>query len=292
MKPCPLCAGRRARQLADVGWSRVLRCLACGLIFMDPPAAPADVRAYYDRTYADAGARARIDAGRRALFLDYLARAPAGGRRLLDVGAGSGEFVALAAARGWEARGVEVSREAVEVARERGVPVALGADVGGRWVIPFPDGSFDVATLWNVVEFFERPAEQLAEVGRVLAPGGVVFVRAVNAPFQLLGYRARRLLRGPGALARILARGYVFHPLLWSVSPLRALLERAGFADVRVWNSPVSRGDPYGAAGPRRAPLVHALKRVVYGAAQAAYTLSAGRLVLGSSLQATARKPA
>lgn len=95
-----------------------------------------------------------------------------GGTRLLDVGCGSGELLELAAAEGAVVAGVDPAQGMVEAACRR-VP---SADVrpGVAENLPFPDGSLDVVTAVNVLQFTEDPDLALAEVVRVLAPGGRV----------------------------------------------------------------------------------------------------------------------
>jgi hypothetical protein len=73
---------------------------------------------------------------------------------------------------------------------------------------------------------------------------------------------------------------------------VRTLLLCAGFTDVRLWNSPVSYGDPYHAASRGREKVVDGVKRVVHALANGVYRSSGGRLIVGSSISAVARKPA
>lgn len=92
------------------------------------------------------------------------------GTRVLDVGCGGGEFLELAALQGAHVTGVDPSRGMVGRASRR-VP---SADVreGTAEELPFPDGSFDVVTACNVLQFTGDPEEALAEAARVLVPGG------------------------------------------------------------------------------------------------------------------------
>src|SRR5262249_57495138 len=114
-----------------------------------------------------------LDRGRHRLCLDVLDGGRQDGRsRLLDIGCGTGEFIELARARGWNAWGVEVSREAVQTAQGRGLQVALRESEGFEAErLPFAEDFFDVVVLWNVIEFFARPAADLAEIRPVLRPG-------------------------------------------------------------------------------------------------------------------------
>ena len=95
--------------------------------------------------------------------------------RLLDIGCGVGMFVEEAARHGWQVEGVDVNRVAVSYAAEqRHLRVSMQDAEGG---LPFASGSFDVATLFGVVEHLQKPHRLLADCHRVLRPGGMVVVQ-------------------------------------------------------------------------------------------------------------------
>lgn len=281
---CPLCGaadGTRVVVTADV--SRLVRCVRCRLLYKDP--LPAErIRRHYEDVYRHDTVSEYIDQRRRDLFRGFLTEVrPFGARRLLDVGCGSGEFLALAREEGWSAEGVEVSRRGAALARRRGLAVY---ETPGD----LPADHFDAVTLWNVVDFFLRPVEQMREIHRVVAPGGLVFLRTPNAVFQAAAWRLSRIVVWPPPLARLVADAHFFQPLVWSPLTLRRLLLAAGFTGVRIWNSPVSYGDPYHAASARREQLVAGVKRLVHALATGIYRGSHGRLIIGSSISAAARK--
>lgn len=282
---CPLCLSVCSTRVAQTRGGRLVRCQHCRLLYTDPPPAEGVLR-HYEDVYGQDIVRDHIDRRRRALFESFLGEVPPfGARRLLDVGCGSGEFLALARERGWRAEGIEPSPRGAALARRRGLVVH--ADTA-----ELADAHFDAVTLWNVVDFFPRPVEQMREIHRLLAPGGLVFVRTPNAFFQLAAWRLSRVVVWPPALARLVAEAHFFQPLVWAPSTLRLLLLGAGFDDVRVWNSRVSHGDPYRGASQAREKIVDGVKRLVHTLAGGLYSASRGRLTVGSSLAALARKAA
>jgi SAM-dependent methyltransferase len=102
------------------------------------------------------------------------------GVAVLDIGCGSGLALAMAAARGARAAGLDISAPLVAVARRR-VPDADLRE-GGLDELPFPDGTFDVVLAVNALQFAADPAAALAEVRRVLRPGGRLAIGQFAAP--------------------------------------------------------------------------------------------------------------
>jgi SAM-dependent methyltransferase len=96
------------------------------------------------------------------------------GTRVLDVGCGSGELLALLAGAGADVSGVDVAAGMVALAR-RAAPAA-DVRVASAESLPWPDGAFDVVTAVNVLHVADDPGAALAEAVRVAAPGGLVAV--------------------------------------------------------------------------------------------------------------------
>lgn len=105
------------------------------------------------------------------------ATAPLSGRRVLDLAAGTGNVAVLAVEAGAEVTAVDSSPRMVQLGRER-----TGADV--RWLegdleqVPLPDGSVDVVLTAFGLIFAARPEDAVAQVRRVLAPGGTLALTA------------------------------------------------------------------------------------------------------------------
>src|SRR5262249_51265115 len=282
---CPLCAHSTAAEIAASAEARLVRCGACALAYSDPPRRVEVIRREYERLYDLDDAVGRLAPRRLAIFSEFFERVPVrGGSRLLDVGCGTGDFLALARDHSWQATGIDLSERAANRARDR------GPDAGTDWAKLQAD-RFDAVTLWNVVEFVHHPLAMLADVHRVLVPGGRLFVRTPNERFQLAAYRWRRRLRWCGPLARALGDAYYFHPVLWSSATLAIALQRGGFEDVHLWNSRPSTGDPYHVRSRGREAAVHAAKHLVHVCARGADAATRGRVLVGSSLSAIGRKP-
>ena len=106
--------------------------------------------------------------------------APRAGERLLDIACGTGNGALLAAARGAEAVGVDVAPRLIGVAEDRAAAAGLELEllVGDAQAMPVADASFDVAISIFGVIFAPDPAQAMAELARVLRPGGRAYVSA------------------------------------------------------------------------------------------------------------------
>ena len=110
---------------------------------------------------------------------------------LLDLGTGTGRMLELLAPRAERGLGIDLSREMLAVARANLERAGIGhcqvrqADI---YQLPFPDRSFDAATIHQVLHFLDEPGDVIAEAARVLAPGARLLV-ADFAPHDLESLR-------------------------------------------------------------------------------------------------------
>jgi SAM-dependent methyltransferase len=265
----------------------LVRCADCGLLFANAPAAveasPASL------SDAERRLEERVAQRRAPHFVRFLRTVGPPGR-LLDVGTGVGELLKLARAGGWDAVGVDVDPAVVAYARGRGLDVRAGE----LTALGLPASSFDLVTLWNVLDFTRDPLAVLRECHRLLAPGGRLFVRTPNAWCQREGMRLTRALAALG-LGRLVEDrpGWlgIFHTSNFGPRTLRIALERAGFTDIAVRNSVPISGDPYLGLGRVGEHVLDLAKRAVFGAVQAAARATGERCLLGPSIEARGRKP-
>jgi SAM-dependent methyltransferase len=169
-------------------------------------------------------------------LLDLAAAKP--GERVLDVGCGTGIVARQAAPRVGRAGrvvGLDLNEGMLRVARRAGadrVP-AIEWRQGDAAALPFPDGSFDVVTCQQALQFFADPGAALRGMRRVLAPGG----RAAVAVLRPIRYTpayvplAEALDRHAGPEAGAMMRS----PFpAWDREGFRTLVATGGFGEVHV----------------------------------------------------------
>lgn len=174
---CAVCGANDPRPKLRKGETQILECGSCGLAFWTPEP-DFHAQELYDASYFDDRRVGRgydryaaLEQSLRLTFARRLSRLPRLGpsARVLDIGAAFGFAVAEALQAGWQAVGVEIS-----VAAARRARVAAGGRVAVADAVatPFATGTFDMVTLWDVLEHLPNPHAAVAEVARVLRPNG------------------------------------------------------------------------------------------------------------------------
>ncbi len=92
---------------------------------------------------------------------------------LLDIGAGTGDFLFAAKQNGWKTIGVEPSQKAKDIAQKKGINFINSTS-------ELDNNSFDVITMWHVLEHVPDLESQIQELKRLLKPNGTVFVAVPN----------------------------------------------------------------------------------------------------------------
>ena len=153
---------------------------------------------------------------------------PPAGATFLDVGCGPCAHSVRLARRGFNVRAVDFSESALKMAaeyvRERGLEERISLQRESLLELSFPDESFDYILCWGVLMHIPEVGRAVAEIARVLKPGGVLVVSEGNkSSLEAVGVRGlKRLLKREKATVKETPEG-VEH---WKVSGDDALVTR------------------------------------------------------------------
>jgi SAM-dependent methyltransferase len=237
---CPGCGADAFPDRITLGGYQLFACPRCTLRFA-PQAfhVPVD----YDRLYESAEYKTDQVQALQSLGREELADHPTyrsffrrvrhvPGAKLLDVGCGVGRFCQGAHGHGWNVTGIDVSARAIET---------------GRTLAPFPlrvatteellqgGERFDVVTAFEVVEHLSDPVEFLASTGRLVYPGGQLFITVPNWSSAVVQKATR-----PDWVPPV-------HLLFFTEAALRQAGERSGLTRVTtgiIWSDPLPARAP------------------------------------------------
>ncbi len=181
--PCNLCGSNDVSVLATLSRTgkplRSVICNHCGLVWSDP--FPHNLRSFYADDYRVAYKgtftpkskhilrAGKVALSRRKVLADLLAKP----LKILDVGTGGGEFAYLLQSLGHEVNGIEPNKGYAEFSRQE---YGLNVQVGFIQDIDQPDQSFDLITIWHVLEHTENPYVVLTKLHALLKPQGILVV--------------------------------------------------------------------------------------------------------------------
>lgn len=237
VKSCQLCGSARHRPLFEEPPYSVLRCEACGLVFITPRLSAQALEEVYGERYW------KSESPKTQGYADYAADEPLylktfrrrlGALRLptdrklkvLDIGCAAGFFLRVMRDEGHDVYGVELSPAIAEHAKSH-----IGRDrihIGTLDDLPadHPDitpGSFDLVTMWDVVEHVSDPQNLLHLARKLLKPDGTLLIETqnVDSAFAILLGRRWHHYKHQEHL-------YHFNP-----QTIQRLLEQTGFDLVR-----------------------------------------------------------
>lgn len=193
--------------------TQIVQCAECAHIYSNPTWDADDLLEAYttveDETYVTEREGRELTFEKHLNALERFTGA-ANGRTLLDVGAYIGVFVETAQNAGWRAVGVEPSEWAVQEAKKRNLCI-----INGTLDAPELVGkTFDVLTMWDVIEHLDDPRAELEKSFAKLKSGGLIAVHTMNVESltaRLMGSRWPWLMEmhvqffGKHSLSRLMA---------------------------------------------------------------------------------------
>ena len=200
-----------------------MRCRSCGLVFVSPqtgsPSGNPDGfrNRQHGRGPIDVLPR-NVDCEREVAALEPFRRL----NRMLEVGAGRGWFLSVAAQSGWETWAVEINRDAVQHLDSKGHSSHHRSDTAEDFEAPAD--SMDVVKMWDVIEHLQSPRNAVTNIHRVLRPGGLLRLATTN--FASLS----RWVNGP---EWVYLNG-ADHIFLFEPTTISRLLSGCGFSHIRI----------------------------------------------------------
>lgn len=172
MNSCPICQSENLNSEKNYNGKTFYQCKTCGLVFTPDPSE-------YKIDYPDSSLWPEQEKARRCVQKSRLeclkSLKPRG--RLLDVGCGRGFFLKSALEYGYQVEGVERTHAAARQASEQLDAVIHVCNVQDSLMI---EGSYDIITLWEVLEYFSNPLEALKNVKALLEPDGILVLETLN----------------------------------------------------------------------------------------------------------------
>ncbi|MFY9607523.1 MAG: class I SAM-dependent methyltransferase [Blastocatellia bacterium] len=217
---CPACTVASSEFVleGDEG-IRLMRCGSCSLVFHSTFTDEAELREYYDDYYDGENLAFSPITDSRFRGLLRSLESYRQSNHILDVGCGSGHFLKVAIEMGWKAHGTEIASSAFEQLSRLGINSFCGklecANYSGE--------SFDVVYCSEVIEHLVDPMTLLREIGRILRPGGLLYLTTPN--FDSL---SRRLL---GSKWRVIGKEHICY---FTPGSLARAMREAGFQRVAV----------------------------------------------------------
>ncbi|WP_210416328.1 methyltransferase domain-containing protein [Leptospira idonii] len=195
MKSCILCKSESSSPVFNENGIPIVECKNCGHVYSSY-----EQEEHYEGYWDGENQTYDLewwDVAHRAVYSDFISNyLSKDSGKLLDVGCGLGFFVksVLTARPKWEAFGYEISTQAVEFAKKQnGLTTVYAGLVQDS---KLPANSFDIITLWDVIEHIPKPHFLLEYLFTLLKPGGVLFLQTPNFPIQLGKAKLKVMLKG------------------------------------------------------------------------------------------------
>jgi len=280
---CNICNSKAEEIISKTNIGNIVRCKKCGLLYRNPRLSARDEIDKYKHQIYDESYGLVKDKSKKEIFVSILNKLEHHKGKILDIGCADGYFLALARERGWEPYGIEISDFLLRKARE---------SLGGKQIIGvplkmanFPPNSFDVISMWDVLDHLMDPLGELIEIGRILKKKGLLIIRVRNMAFHIL---VNKLFKKN--LFGIIKKPTIFHLYGFNNKNIKVMLEKANLSKLKIGNSKLTSGDPYSQIEFLGGCSTNFIKRIYYAFSQLISFLSSKSLLISPSIIIYAEK--
>jgi len=181
-KVCGLCASKQVRYTSRIKKYKLFQCENCRIVFLSPQPRTTYMRLYTLQKYDSlqvkkAYFKMREELFRRARKCIEVLKCYKKAGQLLDIGCSYGFYLKQFNNYGYTATGIDLSKQAITYVKNK---LNLKAIVGNFENYPFTAKSFDIITLFDVLEHFSNPNKIITKIGRILRNDGILIVQTPN----------------------------------------------------------------------------------------------------------------
>jgi len=172
---CIVCNSKEFENYANQGYFNAMKCRSCGMISVNPHYTEEGLDRFYSTYYKNRKSDPKLSSLRKDMYIEdekwitnYIKKG-----KVLDVGCSDGSFLNFFDKKQWNKFGIDLTSDALEVARRRGISTFQGkiweTDVGN---------DYDLLMMRGVVEHFKDPITALKKCVSVLKTGGLLYITA------------------------------------------------------------------------------------------------------------------
>lgn len=223
-KICILCSGNRLTELPRYKRANLVKCNECGFVFSKYIPTLNELTSYYTN-YPRGGDLSPITIKRYNELLDIF-ESFRQSNKLLDYGCSNGQFLEIAAKRGWEIFGLEFAGECFDNCAKKGIKIYLLDNLPEHLFL----NEFDIVTSFEVIEHINNPNDKLNIINKILRKEGLFYFTTPN--FNSL---SRKILKEKWNVI-----GFPEHLSYYTPQTIHQLLAKNGFRKKNLFTSGIS----------------------------------------------------
>jgi 2-polyprenyl-3-methyl-5-hydroxy-6-metoxy-1,4-benzoquinol methylase len=247
MPSCLFCAEGNSKIVFTEFGTHYLKCKTCGHLYSSYESVE-HYDGYFENQKDNEEAELFWDVAHKKMYQGFSRKYMTGkSGKILDVGAGLGFFTKFSSGiEGWQACGVEISPGGCRFAKEK--LMLENFYCGKLEEAPLEPDSFDLITLWDVIEHLKNPRPVISKCRELLKDGGILFIHTPNGEAQIVKAKVKKFLFGEKEGMHFLEAKDHLH--LYREETLRKLLGECGFKKAKFVHLPpiqavAGKSDPF-----------------------------------------------